>query len=373
MRSRRPFLRLAGWAAAILLVALVAVPVTTGRPVLSYPVSASMVPTLGPFDVFFVDPWPGALHVGDIVVFDSVARGAPAVHRIVGGDPSGWITQGDANPNVDQLGGEPPVTPERILGRVVTYPSGVPVRIPGLGASVTEAKVQATRLHDLVGAQGDALPVALVGAGLLLALLVPRGKRRPRPAMDRAFARPLRRAFPRGILGRHLGFALLALLALASIWSAHQARADVPTSLVVVQDPSAADPYRAAPPGGSLPRTLQVGSLGLLPTLAVLEPGTPGIAVPERVTHVASWSTARVEVREVAGPDVGHQQDAVQVWRYPDVLPTRVTLALHDAAPGSPDVALGALCALGGYAWYRVLAIGPRPVARWLGLREGWL
>src|SRR5581483_5082241 len=128
MRTRRPFLRLFASGVVGLALVLVLVPVVTGRPVVSYPVSGSMVPTLGPFDVFFVDPWPGALHKGDIIVFDSVTRAQPAVHRIVGGDESGWITQGDANPNADQMAGEPAVTRDRVLGRVVTWPSGEPVR-----------------------------------------------------------------------------------------------------------------------------------------------------------------------------------------------------------------------------------------------------
>jgi signal peptidase len=46
----------------------------------------------------------GTPEVGDVVVFDPPLRSGSrplVIHRIVGGGPDGWITQGDGNPNVD--------------------------------------------------------------------------------------------------------------------------------------------------------------------------------------------------------------------------------------------------------------------------------
>ncbi|GEM_PF-3733011 len=376
MRTRRPFLRLFASGVVGLALVLVLVPVVTGRPVVSYPVSGSMVPTLGPFDVFFVDPWPGALHKGDIIVFDSVTRAQPAVHRIVGGDESGWITQGDANPNADQMAGEPAVTRDRVLGRVVTWPSGEPVKVPGLGVTATEVKVEATRLHDRLGGDGSLTPVLLAAGGALLVLSAmarPRRRAPPSRPLPRGFLRGMRRAFPRGVLGRHVALALLLLLAGAGAWSAHQARTDVALSMVVVQDPGAADPYRSAPPGGALDRQLQVGSLGILPTTVIVEPGSPRVAVPDPAGGVAAWSTTAMTAKEIAGPSTGYQEDSVHVWRYPALLPRDIIVALHRAAPGSPDLVLAGLCALAGALWFRALGVADRPVGRWLGIREEWI
>src|ERR1051325_12185539 len=123
-----------------LLATLALVPLLTGRPLASSPVSRSMEPTIGPFDVFLVDPFPGHLRVGDVILFRSETQGGPAVHRIVGGDETGWLTRGDANANVDQLAGEPVVTRERVLGRVVTGPHGAPILLPQGGVPVAEAQ-----------------------------------------------------------------------------------------------------------------------------------------------------------------------------------------------------------------------------------------
>jgi hypothetical protein len=212
------------------------------------------------------------------------------------------------------------------------------------------------------------------GAVLIVAFAArPRRAVAPEPPLSRSLARRLRRAFPRGILGRHVAGALLVFLLAAGAWSAHEARTDVVTSLVVVRDPSAADGERAAAPGQALPRTLQIGSLGLLPTVAILEPASDGIRIGAPTASIAPWSVAQIEVHQVGGPTVGLQDDHVSVWRYPAVLPDAATVWLHHAAPGSPDLALAGLCALAGYAWFRLLGVANRPVARWLGIREGWL
>src|SRR5438067_2893252 len=120
MTTRRRTLRRAGIILLAIVFALALVPILTGRPLMSYPISRSMEPTIGPFDVYLVDPVPGRIGVGDIILFESQTQGGPAVHRVVGGSDGAWITKGDANENVDQVGAEPPVTRGQILGRVVT-------------------------------------------------------------------------------------------------------------------------------------------------------------------------------------------------------------------------------------------------------------
>lgn len=65
----------------------------------------------------------GDASVGDVVVYEPpTVPGARVVHRVVGGDPSGWVVQGDANAWLD------PWTPgqEQVVGRVVAH-------LPGLG------------------------------------------------------------------------------------------------------------------------------------------------------------------------------------------------------------------------------------------------
>lgn len=83
----------------------------------------SMSPTLDLGDL--VVTWrAGEPRVGDIVLYtvpDGPAAGQPVIHRIVGGGPDGWVTQGD---NVAQPDRWRP-THSDILGRqVVHVPAG---------------------------------------------------------------------------------------------------------------------------------------------------------------------------------------------------------------------------------------------------------
>lgn len=63
----------------------------------------SMEPTYQIGDVAIT--WKTDPAVGDVVLFsipEGPAKGEPVIHRIVGGDPSGWVTQGDNNANPDE-------------------------------------------------------------------------------------------------------------------------------------------------------------------------------------------------------------------------------------------------------------------------------
>lgn len=367
-----------GWRVAIVvaLAALVVVPLVTGHPIASYARSGSMEPTLPVFAVFFVDPFPQDVGVGDIIVFDSISRGEPAVHRIVAGDPGGWYTRGDANPDVDQLAGEPPVTQDRILGRVLTTPDGDPILVPEAAVPLVAAKARLMALETKAGGPRKMQAYALLALAALAALagaIAPPRRAAPRAPSTPRWRRLARRAFPRGILGRHVGLALMVALLLTGVWAGARATSVVPSTMVVVQDPGAGDPVRAAPAGGHVTRELRVGSLGLLPTLVIVEPGTHRVRPLQDEAHLPVWSTTIVAYEQTAGPRVGVQEDAVLVTRYPAILPDEATLALHRAQPGLPNVVLAVAFAAILWTWLSLLGIMRLPVGRWLGLQEGWL
>lgn len=78
----------------------------------------SMEPTYSLGDLAVT--WRTEPRVGDVVLFsvpDGPAEGEPVIHRIVGGDPSGWITRGDNNANPD---GWMPANQD-VLGEVVIH------------------------------------------------------------------------------------------------------------------------------------------------------------------------------------------------------------------------------------------------------------
>lgn len=351
------------------------VPVLTGRPVVSYASSASMEPTIGVLDVFFVDPWPDRLAVGDIIVFRSVTQGGPAVHRIVGGSPDGWITQGDANAGPDQNAGEPLVTEERILGRVLTR-AGEPIVLKDLSIPYLEANAQLQRAEAAAGGPRQLLALAfllLAAASALLGALLRRPRLPPTSLSRAARVRrsALRRLFPRGILGRHVAVALLVLLVATTAWGAAHARSDVLVQTVVVQDASSADGVRAAAKGGTIDREIEVGGFGYLPTVVVLDAGGRTEALRD-VDVVAPGAQAHVRVRVHASDEAGLQEDVVHAWRYPALLPQDAILALHRVVPGLPSFAPAVALGLVGTAWFALLGVSRLPVGRMLGLQEDW-
>jgi signal peptidase I len=106
---------------------LLAVGTVTGAATLHVVASGSMVPAFAAGDVVFaVSDEFSPPSVGDIVIFKGTMLSGEAVgpfaHRIVGGDASGWVTQGDANDTADTFRS----TSTEILGKVL-------FAIPGIG------------------------------------------------------------------------------------------------------------------------------------------------------------------------------------------------------------------------------------------------
>lgn len=360
----------------VALAALVLIPLVSGHPIASYARSGSMEPTLPVFGLFLVDPFPSRVGVGDIVVFDSVSRGEPAVHRIVGGDAGGWYTRGDANPDVDQLAGEPPVTRDRILGRVVTGPDGEPLVLPGGAIPLVAAKARLMALETQAGGPRKMQAYGLLALAALAAIagaFAPAARPAPRAPSAPRWRRLLRRAFPRGILGRHVGAALLVLVLASGAWAGSRASDEIVSSFVVVDNPLVADGERAAAPGGHVTRSLRVGSLGLLPTLVVVEGGSDRVQPHEGSRRLGVWESATISYNQRAGRATGAQEDLVLVTRYPAFLPDEATLALHDLRPGLPHLAISAGLAAILWGWLSLLGIMRMPVGRWLGAEEGWL
>lgn len=113
----------------------------------------SMEPTYSLGDL--VVTWKTEPHVGDVVTY-RIPEGNPAagqlvIHRIVGGDPSGWVTQGDnaAEPDLWQPSNDD------ILGETILH-------LPGVGT--------------VFNALRSPLAVAVAGGLLAVVLLWPKGR-----------------------------------------------------------------------------------------------------------------------------------------------------------------------------------------------------
>jgi signal peptidase len=90
---------------------------------LVFATSGSMEPTITEGSVYIVDK-SADVAVDDIVVFHSDKRTQLVTHRIIESTPTGYVTQGDANPYADQTLGGKVLTADNIYGAVITTPSG---------------------------------------------------------------------------------------------------------------------------------------------------------------------------------------------------------------------------------------------------------
>lgn len=350
---QRPFVALG--------LALLTVPAAAlvGHPVVSYAKSASMTPTIGVGDGFFVDPFVREPDVGDIIVFVSETRGgALAVHRVIERTADGYVTKGDANELPDQANGEPAIVPAMIRGRVVEA-DGAPILVHGLGEPLLAIHAKLVTVERAIGSPVRAAALLLGLAGIVLVL--PRPAVRPRPRRSRGAL--ARRLLPRGILVRHAALAACVLLAAVGGALVAHAKTEASMSLVVTADPPAGQ-VRSTIPGGSVPREFELAGFRLLPTALVLEPGARvGLAENDRILDLAPGEARRVAVSERAEVAGGLQEDALTVWRYPRVLPDAWTLALHRAIPGAPAaLPLAALTLVAGGA-YVALRAGDMPLA----------
>lgn len=103
-----------------------------GAPSLKYVYSDSMEPTIMVNDAFFVVP-DNSIEIGDIIVYRPITLDAEFItHRVIGIDEEGFITQGDNSLAIDQDVGEPSVTNELIIGKVLEF-NDKPIIIPMVG------------------------------------------------------------------------------------------------------------------------------------------------------------------------------------------------------------------------------------------------
>jgi signal peptidase I len=299
------------WLALFLLAALpVGVGAWSGGAMgLAYVTSNSMEPTLRLGDGFLV--WPvRAVPVGEIIVFRPVVLQADrVVHRIVGRSADGYVTRGDNSAGTDQAAGEPPVTPDRIIGRVVSA-GGNPIRIPHLGGLSSLARsLLRERLSLLAG--------STLALSLLLFLWDYLRPGRHRPLRTRWRVRHLYTA--------GAGVAMLVILTALLMGSGVRS-----VEYLVSQNPSP-DLNHVKQGEGGLVR-LPVSNPGMVPVWHFSRALPPGqvVRAPERLAPGADESlTIRLGPQE----RLGWHRAYVQVYHYPPLLPRRAVAALHQLNP----------------------------------------
>ncbi|MFC5365366.1 signal peptidase I [Salinirubrum litoreum] len=280
---------------AVLTIAVVVAPPPTPLNV-SYVTSDSMEPTIHAGDGYLL--LDAAVETGDVVTYRAT-DGAYVTHRVVGETDAGYLTQGDANPSTDQTAGAPPVTDDRIVGRVVTL-GGSPVTVPGVGPLFEF--VDRFRLELLGGI------IALLSLDLLVREETARDPTRPVTTVGDVVPPLL------------VGFTLAGVLALTIAAS--------PNELVYVATETATPGGRTIPVGETVTREV-TASATQLPFTTVLAESTGAQIVAQSATDAGLDLTLSLPGHETTGP----RRVTLTTSVYPTTLPAGVLADLHAVHP----------------------------------------
>lgn len=313
---------------------------TTGAPTLTYVYSDSMVPLIQVNDGFLV--WPEKEpQVGDIVMYRPMVLDAPFItHRIVEIGANGFITKGDNSPYNDQTSGEPEVTLDRIVGKVVGI-QGQPLTIPGLGKL-------ASTIQERTGDSVKYLSAGFFALAALNTFFASRAKRRKKPHHRLR----LRDAY-------RITAILIVLVIVSSVYFG--ARVTKVPYLVSERPGTRGDMVKVNRPGEL---TVAVVNNGAVPTWSFTT-GIPPLQVKEAPESVLPRSKSQLVLGVAPQSKTGVYQGYVQTYNYPILMPRSWVSTLHQLHP------MAAILATGGAAGL-YLALLIRILDRIPGL-EGWV
>lgn len=323
----------------MMIVLLVAGSKNNGAPILTYVYSNSMEPSIKVNDAFIV--WPSIqFKVGDIVMFRPVVLQAEFVtHRIIAIGDQGFITKGDNSPYSDQDSGEPEVTKERIVGRVLTL-QGQPIIFAGLG-NLSKG------LPSGFGVYARYLSLLFLMISILALLFGNRRrKRKPRHRLR------LKHIY------RTIVYASI-LIIIVSIYLGSRVEQ---INYLVSEYPGTLGDQVEVKQIGQL--SLKVENHGVIPVWPVITSIAP-LSVQD--TPVIIWPKSSETIRIQVSPQekTGRYLGYVQIYQYPSLLPRAWVAFLHKT---HPVYAIGTL----GLTFGLYLAILLSFLNRIHGL-EGWI
>lgn len=280
-----------------------------GTPVIAYVYSNSMEPLLLTHDAFIVFPTKKP-EIGDIIMYRPVVLQASFVtHRIVGIGDSGYITKGDNSAFRDQENGEPQVSTERIVGKVLTI-SDRPVVIRGLG-KITSV------LRAFLGDHTKTLAAVFLIAGVVASLPVRhRTMHTPKPRRRIRLEQIYRYAILFGT-----GIVILSMI-LGS-------RVTVVKYLVSEYPGTTGNQIMLNEPGII---RLEVHNNGLFPVRTIVT-GVPPLTVREAPDYLMPLSSKSALAEVSAQHETGIRQGYVRQYSYPLLLPGTWIASLHRISP----------------------------------------
>lgn len=290
---------------------------SNGAPILTYVYSNSMEPLIKVNDAFLV--WPvKEPKVGDIIMYRPVVLKAPYItHRIIGVGETGFITQGDNSPYPDQVSGEPEVTIDHMVGKVLTL-QGQPIIIPGLGNIPARLKVG-------VGGYAKYLSIlflVLAVISMLLGNLSSKKKRKPR---HRIRLRQIYRA--------------VILLGMISVVITIFVGSRVSQIKYLVSEyPGTLGNQVEVNHTGEL--KMEIHNNGLIPIWPIIT-GIAPLSLKDAPDYLPPRSKEVVILEVTPQRKTGMYQGYIQIYNYPAFLPRAIVLYLHNLQPALGMVVIG--------------------------------
>lgn len=338
MKGHTVFAYAVGFALAVLVGALL-VGQMFGTPILfSYVETGSMSPTLEPGDGYVAVPAAiaGPVEEGDVITFDAeeLHGGSLTTHRVVGKTDGGYVTQGDANPFVDQDNSEPPVTDGQVRAKALQV-NGEVVVIPRLGTAVTaiQSGIETVQFRlaallgtsALLGTQGLTYLAFALGAGLLLWSYAGDRGRYTRELPSRARARE------HVYDVRTVMVALVLVVGLVTFGTMAATSGTEEYGIVSAEFES--DRPDVISQGETETSEFSIHNGGILPTVTVLEPASDGVTIEPREHYLTYGESSEATLSLSAPAETGYYVRSVAEYRYFAVLPPSVILALHAIHP----------------------------------------
>jgi signal peptidase len=297
--------------------------VSQSAPNISYVYSGSMEPVIHTGDGFIVIPV-SQIKIGDIVLYRPLKLEAALItHRIISIDSNGYGTKGDASPSSDQEAGEPLVTSDRIIGKVLVL-NGSVFTISKLGLFVSG-------LQELIGSNTALVSSTLISSGVMIILwnlLFPKKKRKSRRRWR------LRDVY-QGAAILISGILVLSILMGSSMQTVNYLVSDSPgTDGLQVTTNQAGEVIGTVKNSSLFPVANYVS--GILPLKTTL-----------KSEIISPFSSRTFMISVDPQKDIGWFQGYVRVYNIPTVLPLKVLDVLFQM---SPYIALGAV-AIASYLW----------------------
>lgn len=278
-------------------------------PNISYVYSSSMEPTIHVGDGFFVIP-SNQPKVGDIVLYRPLKLNAKLItHRVVAIIDGSYMTQGDNSPASDQSVGEPLVSQDRIVGKVLTINSK-PLLLSGFGKLVGS-------IQSLLGNYATLLSAVTIAIGVMIFLkdvLYPKKKRKSR---NRWRLRDVYQAVAILVTG----ITILSILIGSSV---------NPVKYLISENPGTDGLQVVLNKPGEV--SSKINNNGLIPVWSFTT-GIYPLKMDTGPVYIAPLAYSDVKISIEPQSNLGWYQGYVQVYNIPTVLPKFILAELFTVSP----------------------------------------